>query len=47
MLGYSFTNVFNYQTNDLFFCTADIGWITGHSYLTYGPFIKWSKNLNV
>ncbi|MDA7705330.1 acetate--CoA ligase [Rickettsiales bacterium] len=37
--AYSFQNVFNYQDKDIFFCTADIGWITGHSYLTYGPLL--------
>ncbi len=35
--NYTFVNVFQYQLNDLFFCTADIGWITGHSYIVYGP----------
>jgi acetyl-CoA synthetase len=35
--NYTFVNTFQYQTNDIFFCTADIGWITGHSYLLYGP----------
>ena len=34
---YTFVNVFQYQPNDLFFCTADVGWITGHSYIIYGP----------
>lgn len=34
---YSFVNVFQYQPGDLHFCTADIGWITGHSYILYGP----------
>jgi acetyl-CoA synthetase len=34
---YSFVNVFQYKTGDIFFCTADIGWITGHSYIVYGP----------
>lgn len=34
--GYTFKNVFNYQENDIFWCTADIGWITGHSYTLYG-----------
>lgn len=33
----TFKMVFDYQDNDIFFCTADIGWITGHSYLIYGP----------
>jgi acetyl-CoA synthetase len=37
--AYSFQNVFNYQDQDIFFCTADIGWITGHSYLAYGPLL--------
>lgn len=35
--NYTFVNVFQYQPNDLFFCTADIGWITGHSYIVYAP----------
>lgn len=34
---YSFINVFQYQPQQVFFCTADIGWITGHSYIVYGP----------
>jgi acetyl-CoA synthetase len=34
---YSFVNVFQYQEGDVHFCTADIGWITGHSYIVYGP----------
>lgn len=33
----TFKHVFDYQPQDIFFCTADIGWITGHSYLVYGP----------
>ena len=35
--NYTFVNVFQYQPNDIFFCTADVGWITGHSYIIYGP----------
>ena len=35
--NYTFVNVFQYQPGDIFFCTADIGWITGHSYIVYGP----------
>jgi acetyl-CoA synthetase len=35
--AYTFKNVFNYKENDVFWCTADIGWITGHSYIVYGP----------
>lgn len=34
---YTFINVFQYQQGDVHFCTADIGWITGHSYIIYGP----------
>ena len=35
--AYSFKNVFQCQPNDVYWCTADIGWITGHSYIVYGP----------
>ena len=35
--NYTFINVFNYQPGQVHFCTADIGWITGHSYIVYGP----------
>ena len=35
--GYTFVNVFQYHPGDIHFCTADIGWITGHSYIVYGP----------
>ena len=35
--SYTFKNVFNYQDNDIYWCTADVGWITGHSYIIYGP----------
>ncbi len=35
--NYTFVNVFQYHPGDVFFCTADIGWITGHSYIVYGP----------
>lgn len=38
--GYSFQNVFGYENGDVFFCSADIGWITGHSYLVYGPLLQ-------
>ncbi len=34
---YSFRNVFQVEESDVFFCTADVGWITGHSYIAYGP----------
>ncbi len=36
---YSFRNVFQYEENDIYWCTADIGWITGHSYIVYGPLL--------
>jgi len=35
--AYTFQNVFQCQPNDVYWCTADIGWITGHSYIVYGP----------
>lgn len=35
--AYSFKNVFQYREHDVYWCTADIGWITGHSYIVYGP----------
>ena len=37
---YSFRNVFQYEENDVYWCTADIGWITGHSYIIYGPLLS-------
>ena len=37
---YSFRNVFQYQEGDVYWCTADIGWITGHSYVIYGPLLS-------
>lgn len=36
---YSFRNVFQYQDGEIYWCTADIGWITGHSYIVYGPLL--------
>lgn len=38
--GYTFKTVFNYQPGEVFFCTADVGWVTGHSYLVYGPLLN-------
>jgi acetyl-CoA synthetase len=35
--AYTFKNVFQYKESDVYWCTADIGWITGHSYIVYGP----------
>ena len=37
---YSFKNVFQYKEGDIYWCTADIGWITGHSYIIYGPLLS-------
>lgn len=37
---YSFLNVFQYKDGDIYWCTADIGWITGHSYIVYGPLLS-------
>lgn len=36
---YTFENVFQYNAGDVYWCTADVGWITGHSYITYGPLL--------
>ena len=38
--AYSFKNVFDYDDDDIYWCTADIGWITGHSYIVYGPLLN-------
>ncbi|MBI1182750.1 acetate--CoA ligase [bacterium] len=43
--GYSFQNVFQYDESDIFWCTADIGWITGHSYIVYGPLLNGATTL--
>ncbi len=42
---YSFQNVFQYENNDIYWCTADIGWITGHSYIIYGPLLSGATTL--
>jgi acetyl-CoA synthetase len=36
---YTFRNVFQYKEGDIYWCTADIGWVTGHSYIVYGPLL--------
>lgn len=41
--AYTFKNVFQYNRGDVYFCTADVGWITGHSYLIYGPLLNGAK----
>jgi len=38
--AYTFRNVFQYRDGDVYFCAADIGWITGHSYIVYGPLLE-------
>ena len=38
--AYSFKNVFQYKEGDIYWCTADIGWVTGHSYIVYGPLLS-------
>ena len=43
--AYTFANVFQYKPGEVFFCTADIGWITGHSYLVYGPLLNGAKSV--
>lgn len=42
---YTFVNVFNYQPDEIYFCTADIGWVTGHSYIVYGPLAAGATSL--
>ena len=43
--AYTFVNMFQYQPGDIHFCTADIGWITGHSYIVYGPLAAGATSL--
>lgn len=38
--AFTFKNIFNYKEQDIYWCTADIGWITGHSYIVYGPLLN-------
>jgi acetyl-CoA synthetase len=42
---YSFDNVFQYDAGDVYWCTADIGWVTGHSYIVYGPLLAGATTL--
>jgi acetyl-CoA synthetase len=44
-VGYTFRNVFQYRAGEVFWCTADVGWITGHSYLLYGPLLNGATTL--
>lgn len=43
--GYSFQNVFQYNESDIYWCTADIGWVTGHTYILYGPLLQGATSL--
>jgi len=43
--AYTFKNVFQYRSNDIYFCAADIGWITGHSYIIYGPLLEGATSI--
>ncbi|MDT0678735.1 acetate--CoA ligase [Autumnicola musiva] len=43
--AYTFKNIFQYKENDVYWCTADIGWITGHSYILYGPLANGATTL--
>ena len=43
--GYSFKNVFQYERGDVYWCTADVGWITCHSYIIYGPLLNGATTL--
>lgn len=43
--AYTFANVFQYEESDIYWCTADIGWITGHSYIVYGPLLNGATTL--
>ncbi len=43
--AYTFKNVFQYREGDVYWCTADVGWITGHSYIIYGPLANGATTL--
>ena len=43
--AYTFKNVFAYEPGDVYWCTADIGWITGHSYILYGPLLNGATSI--
>ena len=42
---YTFKNVFQYSDGDVYWCTADIGWVTGHSYIVYGPLLTGATSI--
>ena len=43
--AYTFQNVFQYNEGDIYWCTADVGWVTGHSYIVYGPLLSGATSL--
>jgi acetyl-CoA synthetase len=43
--GYTFANVFQYKESEVYWCTADVGWVTGHSYILYGPLLNGATSL--
>jgi acetyl-CoA synthetase len=43
--AYTFANVFQYESDEIFWCTADVGWVTGHSYIIYGPLANGATTL--
>lgn len=45
MAGVTTKYVFDLQPGDVYWCTADCGWITGHTYLTYGPLLNGAQNV--
>ena len=49
LLGAAITHkyVFDYHDGDIYWCTADVGWVTGHSYIVYGPLGQWCDYLDV
>jgi acetyl-CoA synthetase len=44
-VGYTFKTVFQYKEGQIFWCTADVGWVTGHSYILYGPLLNGATSL--
>jgi acyl-coenzyme A synthetase/AMP-(fatty) acid ligase len=44
-VNYTFACVFDYREEDVFWCTADVGWVTGHSYIVYGPLSNGATSL--
>ncbi|MBX7125642.1 MAG: acetate--CoA ligase [Cyclobacteriaceae bacterium] len=44
-IGYTFQTIFQYREKELYWCTADVGWVTGHSYIVYGPLMNGATSL--